>query len=490
MNSERLVHSSRSALMGFLTFLMLTSAQLLANEEQSFDEPAHMHALVEMLQSTKPEAIEHYVDLYFHPDALKRWGGEGRQRYIGWLKSVKHRHQSMQVHATLPKDPDRSIVRVDMLSKSTELIYTVTVNLSNEKPHKVTGLYLTPQQPNILNNDQRLTKTEIVEKLSRYINKIANNGAFSGTVLLADRQGVLYQSAKGLAERRFGVPNNLQTKFNLGSMSKMFTGVSVLQLVEAGKLSLQDPVVKYLDRGYFGKGAFEKVTIAHLLSHTSGLGYPDYPKTHPNDLRNLNDHLPFLKYLPLTAEPGTRFRYSNEGMILLGLVIESITQESYDTYVKTHIFDKAGMPDTGNYDIDGVTPNMAMGYFYSDKLNSMQSNWFIHAIKGNSAGGSYSTIKDLHAFSKALTSHKLLSNHYSELAYSAKPEFNSARYGYGFGIWEGKNGKVIGHSGAFIGVSAEFRVFLDKDLVLIILGNQDDATTPVLTVADYLIEHL
>lgn len=128
-----------------------------------------------------------------------------------------------------------------------------------------------------------------------------------------------------------------------------------------------------------------------------------------------------------------------------------------------------------------------MNYFYSDSLNSLQANWLIHAIKGGPAGGGYSTVGDMYAFAKALTGYKLLSKHYTELAYSAKPELNSPRYGFGFTVRQDNNGKSIGHNGAFIGTSAEFRVFLDKGLTLSILGNQSSVAEPVFTVAESLI---
>jgi CubicO group peptidase (beta-lactamase class C family) len=301
---------------------------------------------------------------------------------------------------------------------------------------------------------------------------------------------VLYQSAKGMADLRYQVPNNTDTKFNLASMNKMFTAISILQLAEAKKLSLSDKLVRYINPTLFAKGDFDQITLQQLLSHTAGLGWPAYPDTHPNNVRNLNDYRPLLKHLPLNAKPGSRFGYSNEGMLLLGMVIEKVSGLSYDDYVQQHIYAKAGMTQSGNFDIDGITANMAMGYFYSQKLKSMQSNWFIHGIKGNAAGGGYSTIHDLHKFATALTRYQLLSPELTQLAYSAKPELNSPNYGYGFSVRSAHNGRVVGHAGDFIGVSSALRIYLDKGFTLVVLANQSFASEPVINKADLLLQQL
>ena len=118
----------------------------------------------------------------------------------------------------------------------------------------------------------KMTDREIVEELKRYLDKLTKADKLSGTILLAKNDSILFKGAYGLASKRFNAPNRIDTKFNLGSMNKMFTGVAVAQLVEKGKLSYEDLAGKYLDSTWIQKETAEKVKIKHLLTHTSGLG--------------------------------------------------------------------------------------------------------------------------------------------------------------------------------------------------------------------------
>lgn len=451
---------------------------------------ASMAAAIEMLQSEDSHAVGDFVDAQLHPDTLQSFGGDGRERYIGYLWAEKRFHRAFTLLSYRPIVPGKNRYQATLRSLNTEHDYTLTLDFSNTAPFKITAVNLNFSAAAMAGEGAKLNQQQLVKELAAYVDRLADRGAFSGTVLLADQQGVLYQTAKGMAELRYQIPNTMQTKFNLGSMNKMFTGVSILQLVAAQKLALDDKLVKYLDRALFADGAFDQITIAQLLTHTAGLGWPNYPDMSQNKLRQLNDHRPYLKHIPLTAAPGSQFGYSNEGMLLLGMVIEKVSGQSYDDYVQQHIYAKAGMTQSGNFDIDGVTPNIAMGYFYSQPLQSMQANWFIHAIKGTSAGGGYSTVDDLYKFATALTQYKLLPKALTEAAYSAKPELHAANYGYGFSVRANQHGRVVGHGGAFIGISSALRIYLDQGLTLVVLANQDFASDPVIAKAESLLSRL
>ncbi|MBZ9612289.1 serine hydrolase domain-containing protein [Rheinheimera maricola] len=451
---------------------------------------AGMDAAIAMLLSNEPHAVSHFVDSQLHSDVLQSFGGDGRERYIGYLSAEKRFHGAFTLLSLQPMTPEQRYYEAKLRSHNTELDYTLRLGFSAEAPFKVSTISLNYRTGAADKALARLSQQQVVSELAGYIDRLAGRGLFSGTVLLADQQGVLYQTAKGMANLRYQVKNNTDTKFNLASMNKMFTAVSVLQLVAEKKLALEDKLIKYLDRELFAAGDFDNITIAQLLTHTAGLGWPSYPDMSQNKLRNLNDHRPFLKHLPLNSPPGSRFSYSNEGMLLLGMVVEAVSGKSYDDYVQQHIYAKAGMPNSGNFDIDGVTPNMAMGYFYSQQLQSMQTNWFMHAIKGSPAGGGYSTINDLYQFATALTQYQLLPKALTEAAYSAKPELNSAWYGYGFSVQTNSHGRVVGHSGDFIGVSSAMRIYLDKGYTLIVLANRDFASEPVVAMAETLLGRL
>tara|TARA_R110002126_G_scaffold282396_3_gene430783 strand:+ start:7511 stop:9016 length:1506 start_codon:yes stop_codon:yes gene_type:complete len=451
---------------------------------------AGMDAAIAMLLSNEPHAVSHFVDSQLHSDVLQSFGGDGRERYIGYLSAEKRFHGAFSLLSLLPITPEQRYYEAKLHSHNTELDYTLRLGFSAEAPFKVSTISLNYRTVATDKALARLSQQQVVSELSGYIDRLAGRGLFSGTVLLADQQGVIYQTAKGMADLRYQVKNNTDTKFNLASMNKMFTAVSVLQLVAEKKLALDDKLINYVDRELFAAGDFDSITIAQLLTHTAGLGWPNYPDMSQNKLRNLNDHRPFLKHLPLNSPPGSRFSYSNEGMLLLGMVIEAVSGKSYDDYVQQHIYAKAGMPNSGNFDIDGVTPNMAMGYGYSQQLQSMQTNWFIAGIKGSPAGGGYSTINDLYQFATALTQYQLLPRALTEAAYSAKPELNSAWYGYGFSVQTNSHGRVVGHSGAFIGVSSAMQIYLDKGYTLVVLSNRDFASEPVVAMADSLLSRL
>lgn len=477
-----------SVVFSTMVALALASTAHASGQEKQSQYQARMDAALSMLHSAEPHAVSSFVDSQLHNDTLQSYGGDGRNRYTSYLSDIKRFHQSFTLLAVEPMSAEHTRYTARLRSFNTELDYNFTLELAAQAPFKIQNVWLSSPLAVKPASGVTLSKQQLVGQLSAYVDRLAQRGAFSGAVLLADQTGVLYQSAKGMANLRYQVSNNLDTKFNLGSMNKMFTAVSILQLVAEKKLALDDKLVQYLDRGLFADGDFADITIAQLLTHTAGLGWPNYPDTHQNNLRNLNDHRPFLKHLPLNSPPGSRFAYSNEGMLLLGMVIAEVSGLSYDDYVQQHIYAKAGMTNSGNFDIDGVTANMAMGYFYSQQLQAMQANWFIHAIKGSAAGGGYSTINDLYQFSTALTRYKLLPKPLTEAAYSAKPELNSPRYGYGFSVRTSQDSRVVGHSGAFIGVSSEMRIYLDKGYTLVVLANQSFASEPVIAMADSLLD--
>ena len=447
-------------------------------------------AAVAMLASEDTAAVTQFVDQHLSDETLNSFSGQGRERYIGYLRDVKRFHDALSLVAPLQVPETQRRLRARLYSVNTEQHYILTLNFSAEAPFKVRSIYLDADTAVPADNASPLNRQQLITELAGYVDRLAERGIFSGTVLLAKQQDVLYQSAKGMAELRYQVPNNLETKFNLGSMNKMFTGVSILQLVAANKLALDDKLVKYLDHSLFGEGNFDAITIAQLLTHTAGLGWPDFPQGSQHTLRQHADYKPLLSKIPLAAEPGSGFRYSNEGMLLLGLVIEAVTGQSYDDYVQQHIFAPSGMAHSGNFDLDGVTPNLAMGYFYSSALNSMQSNVLIHGVKGNAAGGGFSTVEDLHKFAVALSGYKLLSKALTEQAYSAKPALNSPNYGYGFSVRANHNGRIVGHVGEFIGVASALQLYQDKGYVLVVLANKSFASEPVLAKVDSLLSAL
>ena len=173
---------------------------------------------------------------------------------------------------------------------------------------------------------------EMVREVASLLDRACDQDTFSGTVLVAKGEEVLFTHACGEASKRFHVPNNIDTKFNLGSMNKMFTSTAVMQLVDRGVLSLSDTLSKFIDESWLPRSVSDQITIHHLLTHTSGLGSyfnQTYWESSRELFRDLGDYKPLIRDERPAFEPGTDYQYSNTGMFLLGVVIESATGTDY-----------------------------------------------------------------------------------------------------------------------------------------------------------------
>ena len=191
---------------------------------------------------------------------------------------------------------------------------------------------------------------------------------FSGAVIVALNGEPLLEKAYGLADRSTNTPNQVDTKFNLGSMNKMFTAVSILQLVEQDRLSLDNTIMDILP-DYPNSTVAGAVTIEQLLTHTSGMGdcfTGEFFTTPAEQLKTVDGYLPLFVNQPLQFAPGTQYSYSNAGYIVLGLIIEKITGQSYFDYVRENIYLPAGMVNTNAFELDAVVSNLAIGYTTQD----------------------------------------------------------------------------------------------------------------------------
>ncbi len=333
----------------------------------------------------------------------------------------------------------------------------------------------------------------VVDQLIDTITDLGTAGQFVGAVLIAKDGSPVYMSAYGLASRSPDVPNHTDTKFNLGSMDKMFTAVAILQLHEQGQLSLDGRISDYWP-DYPNQEVARKVTIHHLLVHTSGMGDCFEGKffTTPKDqLRTLEGYLPLFVDDPLQFEPGTQFAYSNEGYIVLGVIIEQVTGLRYWDYVRENIYRPSGMSDTDAYELDMEVPDRAIGYTTQDaqgnETGMLVDNTPLMPIKGTSAGGGYSTIEDLLNFSNALLGYRLLSPESTELLLAGKVEIRAgSQYAYGFFDRTIRGQRVVGHGGGAPGVCTSMEMYIDSGYTVIVLSNTDQDCFPVL---EFLWEH-
>jgi CubicO group peptidase (beta-lactamase class C family) len=259
---------------------------------------------------------------------------------------------------------------------------------------------------------------EIVSAVTALVDRAAAEDKFSGVVLVAKEGKTLLSRAVGMADPSKNIANKPDTKFNLGSINKIFTQVAIGQLAEAGKLSLDDTIRKRLPD--YPSPVADKITIQQLIQHRSGLGDffgPKFLQAPPSSLRTLAAFLPLFADKPLEFEPGTDQRYSNAGYIVLGLIIERVSGQSYYDYVRGHITRPAGMKDTASFAIDENVPNRAIGLTKRGSdgpSEKRQDNTATLPGRGSSAGGGYSTAPELFAFAQALLGDKLLSKRWTD----------------------------------------------------------------------------
>jgi len=310
-----------------------------------------------------------------------------------------------------------------------------------------------------------------LDELDVFIEKQVAADKFSGCVLIAQREKLIFKKAYGFASKRFKVSNQTDTKFNLGSINKVFTKVAILQLAERQKLSLGDYISEHLPA--YPSSVANKVTINHLLTHTSGMGnyFNDKFEASKDKLRTVDDFMNLFLNDPLSFEPGEKMQYSNAGYVVLGKIIESISGQDYYEYVRQHIYKPAGMTDSDHYETDLPVPNVAIGYtsLYDEHDRRIKDSWrentFIIGLKGSPAGGGYSTVDDMLKFSIALHDHKLLNQKYTELLYSPPAVASSTS--------QAQKPRMFRQMGGAPGIGTAFQMYLNSGVVEVILSNHD-----------------
>jgi CubicO group peptidase (beta-lactamase class C family) len=272
-----------------------------------------------------------------------------------------------------------------------------------------------------------VSEASFVKQLNSYVSDAAARGFFSGTALVAKNGVPIFSRAYGMASVEYGVANTPNTLFNIGSIGKLFTKVAIGQLMQQGKLSGSDTIGKWLPD--YPNAAAKAATIQQLIDMTSGIGdifTPKFDQTPPGNFRSLEDYLPTFASDPLLFAPGTGNQYSNGGYLVLGLIIQKASGESYYDYVSKHIFEPAGMTSTGYPFADDVMRGRATGYSRPGPGEPQRMTTFMEPARGSSAGGAFSTAGDMLRFATALRSAKLLDATYTKWALPPGPGFGVA----------------------------------------------------------------
>jgi len=340
------------------------------------------------------------------------------------------------------------------------------------------------------------SEAQIAQEMDALVESLAKENRFSGTVLLAKNGVPFFQKAVGQASIRYAAPVRLDTKFNLGSMNKMFTAVAIAQLAEKGKLSFTDTVGKILP-DYPNAAVREKVTIHHLLTHSSGLGSYFSSKKYEDTwtkIFTVDDFLKTFAEEPLAFAPGERFQYSNSGFIVLGKIIEKVSGMSYYDFIRENIYKPAGMTNSDSFEMDKDVPNLATGYTRINPVSdqpdgTLRNNTFQHSIKGGPAGGGFSTVQDLLLFDQALRSGRLLNAKSVETLLTGKISMGGPmQYGYGFGVQTLRSKhRIIGHNGGAPGINAWLDSYWEDGYTVAVMCNLDRCAQPVVQRAKQLL---
>jgi CubicO group peptidase (beta-lactamase class C family) len=443
-----------------LAILIVTSAFFNA-PAQNGEFPATafgklVQEFMKLADSGTEAATKAFVENNFSKEAIR---SQSVAETVYILQKLQKQSGGLEIlSVTPPNGPYGMTMKVK--AKRGDHYATIAVGEDGREPGKIIGFGIWKENPPAKSNEisweeKPLGETEMIAEIRRQVAKRAADGSFSGVVLIARDDKILLHAAYGLAERSFNVPNNLQTKFNLASVGKMFTATAIAQLVKQGKIAYDDKLIKHLP-DFPNKAAAEKITIHQLLTHTAGLGTlfdsPGYERL--RRYRSSWDEINAFKDEPLFFEPGARWRYSNAGYVTLGAVIERVSGVNYLDYVRENIFKPLGMNDTDSYAHDEIVPNMSVLYVRSPDdplgIEPPVADHILAGYRGNAEGGGYSTALDLLKFARSYRTGKLLGAQMQEIIATPKVDEDGRGINFwGYGVKQTvSNGEIVrGHSG-------------------------------------------
>jgi len=434
--------------------------------------------IVELINGTSSYELDDYIQNQYAPSFRDAFPIAAHKGIVTTTRTMFGKLLLVEISNSAPNE-----ISVTLKSDSKDAWLNLSLSVQAEKPHNIVSLGLRPgakpdtgetgeeEKPSSKQPRKKIkSKLTNLQALNQYLSEKTENNEFSGVVLIAKGGKPIFQKAYGFASKRFKAPNRLDTKFNLGSCNKLFTTISIAQLMEKGKLSIDDPVGKYLD--IFPEEIANKVTIRHLLNMRSGWGdywANDYFKAHINQLRTVSDYMTFIKDIPLDFEPGTNFQHCNTGFEVAGAIIEEVSGMDYYDYIKKNICEPAGMTNTDSFHKDGPVENLAVGYTNMNPNDPEGkgyewNNNYLMPPRGTPAGGGYSTAEDLLKFDVALRNNKLLSSEYTN---------------YFFNQFKGKPGdpfiptRMVRAMGGAPGIGASIGIDMKSSYSIILLTNYD-----------------
>lgn len=319
-------------------------------------------------------------------------------------------------------------------------------------------------------------------KIDSLITAYARSNQFNGSALVSQKGTILINKGYGYRNAAGKIPNDAQSIFQLGSITKQFTAAVILKLQEEKKLSVSDKLSKFFPD--YPKG--DSITIEQLLTHTSGIySYTDddnFMSTEVAKPHSREQMMALFKDKPLDFSPGSGWNYSNSGYSLLGYIIEAVTKTPYETAVRKYIFAPLQMTHSG-FDFTHLkNPSKTTGYFVLNETNASEAP-IVDSTVAYSAGSIYSTTGDLNLWHRALMQNSVLSKVQQEKAFT--PVKN--KYGYGWVIDSMEGKRRVGHGGGIHGfITNESRVPED-DIDIVLLSNASDRSLEKITAGIYAI---
>ncbi len=307
-----------------------------------------------------------------------------------------------------------------------------------------------------------------VARIDDYLSELANEGEFSGSVLVARQGEVLLSKGYGLADRVTQTPNTPQTRYRVHWITMQFTAMAILMLQEQGLLNVQDPICAYIPEC---PEYWADITIHHLLTHTSGLSDWIQPWDSERDKPTTSlDRVDLIKGKPPYFGPGEQFRYSENGYIVLGHIIETLSGQAYEGFLQEQIFEPLGMSKTG---LEEDENSLTVGYRPSGEPAPPPDLLFRY-----SASGLYSSVEDLYLWDQALDGETLIPHEYLDMMFSGyvktpSLDFEGSQYGYGWFIGQTLDRPVTAHGGMMSGYTSMFLRFPKEQATIIVLRNAE-----------------
>lgn len=313
----------------------------------------------------------------------------------------------------------------------------------------------------------------LVDRIDTYVRAASENGDLHGAILVADNGEVVYEHSAGSANHQWDVANTVDTKFRIGSMTKPFTAILVIQQLEKGTLALEDTISEHLS--YYRQDTGSRVTISQLLNHRSGIPNltPDFEE-HERDTYAVRQFIELFCSGDLEFAPGEKFSYSNAGYDILGAILEEATGESYGDLLRANIFDRAGMADSEYSSDFRIVKRAADGYRRKEgERDEYVAAALLDPSVAFAAAGIRSTVRDLYKWDRALYTELLLSDESKRLMYGSPlggRSYSNGWINYDIAMPdEGRSIALTMHQGSINGFSGViYRNRATQDLVVIL----------------------